>query len=464
VSGAKVDVFTDAQIDAALFSQAKPYDENAMLIDIMGMGTAEQLPMARTIMRAAIQARYSSGDTTLLSLLADIRKAAGDSQGRLMQDELVARIAGMHAALRQFVGAQYPVATEIDPRGYAWSETYLDQALVIARNALSTQQDLALFQAPSPADDSAKGEAVERAAKAIYGLWNFGTWIPGTKPEWVTRGNSHAQELARDFAREAIAAAHPEADQASPDSVASQPFVEGQSAARQESAKWQVRRTSTTTGEWLKWLDCDDEAEARHFLDAYTSGGLVAELRALYAAPVAATQQAGEVAECGCCFGTGWIAYQSGQTPESFEQGEAPCPYCNPSGTRDYSSSATQEPDQLAERVSAEQAELDLIAIDGVRYQMKPERRLRMEAFIAQYVALSAEVERLREDAENYRWLRVDPAERDLLTNNWPWCVFIDRRDGVPTMFPAYGVNLDAMIKAARTQPAQDVGAVGGEG
>jgi hypothetical protein len=34
-------------------------------------------------------------DTALLALLADIRKAAGDSHGRLMQDELVARIAGM---------------------------------------------------------------------------------------------------------------------------------------------------------------------------------------------------------------------------------------------------------------------------------------------------------------------------------------------------------------------------------
>ena len=37
--------------------------------------------------------------------------------------------------LRLFVGAAYPVAKEINPRGYNWSEAYLDQALAEARNA-----------------------------------------------------------------------------------------------------------------------------------------------------------------------------------------------------------------------------------------------------------------------------------------------------------------------------------------
>lgn len=37
-------------------------------------------------------------DIGLLSLLYDIRKAAGDPEGKLMQDELVARIAALKAA------------------------------------------------------------------------------------------------------------------------------------------------------------------------------------------------------------------------------------------------------------------------------------------------------------------------------------------------------------------------------
>lgn len=44
--------------------------------------------------------------------------------------------------LRLFVGAAYPVAAEINPRGYNWSEAYLDQALAAYRAA-----------APSAADD-----------------------------------------------------------------------------------------------------------------------------------------------------------------------------------------------------------------------------------------------------------------------------------------------------------------------
>ena len=36
-------------------------------------------------------------DMALLSLLADIRKAAGDAEGRLMQDGLVAHIAALQA-------------------------------------------------------------------------------------------------------------------------------------------------------------------------------------------------------------------------------------------------------------------------------------------------------------------------------------------------------------------------------
>lgn len=40
-------------------------------------------------------------------------------------------------ALRIFVGSAYPVAEEINKRGYNWSEAYLDEARVIALAALS---------------------------------------------------------------------------------------------------------------------------------------------------------------------------------------------------------------------------------------------------------------------------------------------------------------------------------------
>lgn len=38
--------------------------------------------------------------------------------------------------LRIVIGCAYPVSTEIDPRGYRWSEAYLDQALPHVKAAL----------------------------------------------------------------------------------------------------------------------------------------------------------------------------------------------------------------------------------------------------------------------------------------------------------------------------------------
>ncbi|MBN4937231.1 hypothetical protein JY409_04115 [Stenotrophomonas maltophilia] len=38
--------------------------------------------------------------------------------------------------LRIMVGCTYPVSSEIDPRGYAWSEAYLDEALPLIKAAL----------------------------------------------------------------------------------------------------------------------------------------------------------------------------------------------------------------------------------------------------------------------------------------------------------------------------------------
>jgi FAD/FMN-containing dehydrogenase len=50
--------------------------------------------------------------------------------------ELHAEIARLRLALRMFIGAAYPVAHEINKRGYNWSEAYLDEALTEARAAL----------------------------------------------------------------------------------------------------------------------------------------------------------------------------------------------------------------------------------------------------------------------------------------------------------------------------------------
>lgn len=46
--------------------------------------------------------------------------------------ELKAENEALRGVLRLFTGAAYPVSTDIDPRGYRWSEAYLDAALAAA--------------------------------------------------------------------------------------------------------------------------------------------------------------------------------------------------------------------------------------------------------------------------------------------------------------------------------------------
>ena len=46
---------------------------------------------------------------------------------------------GGREALRLFVGAAYPVATEINARGHNWCEAYLDEALALGIAALADQ-------------------------------------------------------------------------------------------------------------------------------------------------------------------------------------------------------------------------------------------------------------------------------------------------------------------------------------
>lgn len=68
------------------------------------MGPQNGEPLCPCQMAAGKQTRGTAqfkadapDDLALLSLLADIRKAAGDAEGRLMQDELVASIAALRA-------------------------------------------------------------------------------------------------------------------------------------------------------------------------------------------------------------------------------------------------------------------------------------------------------------------------------------------------------------------------------
>lgn len=60
-------------------------------------------------------------------------------------------------ALRAFIGAAYPVCTSINPRGYNWSEAYLDQALSLALAA--TPDSLSrLLALPPPSGPTPKAE------------------------------------------------------------------------------------------------------------------------------------------------------------------------------------------------------------------------------------------------------------------------------------------------------------------
>lgn len=56
-----------------------------------------------------------------------------------LREEVVAkdrRIAELEAALTAFIRAAYPVAPEINQRGYNWSDAYLDEALNLSKQLL----------------------------------------------------------------------------------------------------------------------------------------------------------------------------------------------------------------------------------------------------------------------------------------------------------------------------------------
>ncbi len=54
---------------------------------------------------------------------------------------LQAEVARLRESCRLFIGCQYPVAKEINERGYAWSEAYLDDVLPIVRAALRASEE-----------------------------------------------------------------------------------------------------------------------------------------------------------------------------------------------------------------------------------------------------------------------------------------------------------------------------------
>jgi hypothetical protein len=83
-------------------------------------------PLARQLERELAEAK--AAQQAAWDQLAAARRAS------LQADE------GKDAVLRLFMGAAYPVAPEINPRGYNWSEAYLDQARAVAIAAKEGKQ------------------------------------------------------------------------------------------------------------------------------------------------------------------------------------------------------------------------------------------------------------------------------------------------------------------------------------
>lgn len=77
-----------------------------------------------------------------MTLIEELRQAAHYTAldpHRDLLERAAADVERKTEALRIFTGRAFPVSKEINQQGYAWCEPYLDQALPIARAALSTQ-------------------------------------------------------------------------------------------------------------------------------------------------------------------------------------------------------------------------------------------------------------------------------------------------------------------------------------
>lgn len=78
-------------------------------------------------------------------------------------------------ALRAFVGAAYPVASQINERGHNWSEAYLDEALALARAALERKPSSLVAQLQ--ADLTARDEQIDALRQGMKGDYDLDAWL-----------------------------------------------------------------------------------------------------------------------------------------------------------------------------------------------------------------------------------------------------------------------------------------------
>jgi hypothetical protein len=238
--------------------------------------------------------------------------AAGETElARILQPEMIAKIRAKQAA--KPTGSALPVAT---PAPAAKDDASGAQRCVVCG---AKQRFRVCYECvpqakqihPSPAEDSAKGGAVSDAM--VERACSF--MAERDKLQWPGNYTPNEQEdtrcEVRDVLRAALQAAHHEADQAKPESVASQPFCKGQSAARQEAApkltweridsnEWRAEEDHRFTIHYARDFHRQEDRFSASFNgESYSSYFMPfieewCEARALYAAPVAATQQAGE--------------------------------------------------------------------------------------------------------------------------------------------------------------------------
>ncbi|MDM9555578.1 hypothetical protein QU926_18310 [Pseudomonas asiatica] len=78
-------------------------------------------------------------------------------------------------ALRAFVGAAYPVASQINERGHNWSEAYLDEALALARAALERKPSSLVAQLQ--ADLTVRDQQIDALRQGMKGDYDLDAWL-----------------------------------------------------------------------------------------------------------------------------------------------------------------------------------------------------------------------------------------------------------------------------------------------
>ena len=106
-------------------------------------------------------------------------------------------------ALRRLTGAAFPVSTEIDGSGYAWSHAYLDSALPGARAALAAA-DAELAAQPEPAVEklyaaqSNSESAYDYCGRLQMRCCEWGVYWRASDAHGVNLSHEQALELLRD--------------------------------------------------------------------------------------------------------------------------------------------------------------------------------------------------------------------------------------------------------------------------